>query len=66
MFQQSIFVLSLAASALAQSSIFSDPKSTISFSQWTADPKDPKLGGYSFGVALPSNVTTDFIGQFVS
>lgn len=50
-------VLLFAASVLSQATV--DPATNISFVRYT------NPNGYSFGVALPLNVTTDFIGQIV-
>ncbi|KAM5377924.1 hypothetical protein ACJZ2D_004828 [Fusarium nematophilum] len=50
--------LMLAGLSQAQSTSYTDPATEISFQQWT----DPR-SNFTFGIALPSNPTTDFIGQ---
>jgi len=56
MIQHLILFCFLVASAFAQS-IYTDAKSGISFSQWKG------ANGLSFGIALPTAVKDEFIGQ---
>ncbi|KAJ4132455.1 hypothetical protein NW754_015271 [Fusarium falciforme] len=51
--------LLLAGFAQAQSTAYTDANSGITFQSWT----DPKSNA-TFGIALPENPTTDFIGMF--
>ncbi|CAI6101196.1 unnamed protein product [Clonostachys chloroleuca] len=52
-------LIALVAPAMAQSTTsYVDPKTSITFQQFS----DSKTG-YTFGIALPKNPTTDFIGQ---
>ncbi|KAF4456326.1 cellobiose dehydrogenase [Fusarium albosuccineum] len=51
--------LLLAGLAQAQSTAYTDDNTGITFQSWT----DPK-SNFTFGIALPENPTTDFIGQF--
>lgn len=48
--------LGLVGSTQAQTTAFTDPKTEITYQQITR-------GDYTFGIALPENVTTDFIGR---
>jgi cellobiose dehydrogenase (acceptor) len=48
--------LGLVGSTHSQSTVFTDPQTGIKYQQITRD-------DYSFGIALPENITTDFIGR---
>jgi cellobiose dehydrogenase (acceptor) len=56
-----VSVLALAAGAAAQTAqTFDDPMTGITFQAF-----QDNSTGYRFGIALPENPTTDFIGQLV-
>jgi hypothetical protein len=56
-----LLALALASCASAQSSVYSDPNTGISFSRRV------ETKGFSFGVAAAESTTaSDFIGQIVS
>ena len=50
--------LALPGLALAASTTYVDPDTKISFQRWT-----DTTTSFSFGIALPSSPSTDFIGQ---
>lgn len=50
--------LLLAGSTQAQSTSYTDANTDITFQTWT-----DKRSSFTFGIALPTNPTTDFIGQ---
>lgn len=54
----SLQALALPSLALAASTTYVDPDTNISFQRWT-----DSSTSYSFGIALPSSPSTDFIGQ---
>ncbi|KAL9105921.1 MAG: hypothetical protein Q9227_008981 [Pyrenula ochraceoflavens] len=60
-------ILSLSSKAFAQetyaSTDYTDTNTGISFQRYFENAQ--ATGGYSFGIALPQNPTTDFIGQLV-
>jgi len=57
--RSSLGLLALAAGALAQSSAYTDVNTGISFEGYQ------DTTGFLFGMALPSTIGSDFIGQMV-